>query len=388
MKTETKVIIGSAALLGLYALSKIGAAKPPTAPPQATFSKVITYESLTDNSPPRTPQDLITIFQDLGIDTVFRSWFYRPLDFNTTTIQQTILNYTTTIHNAIPNLRFIPIVPMAIQHNDINWDTGHQYTETELYNMALDPAKWGISSPTKDQVNQGYVWPYPWWVPDPTNAEFQSYFLSVAKKYIQLGIDGIFIDLLNTVPFMLSAWSGSGYNHQSVIDTWNGCWQIVKSIRDYQISLGKTPTVGSWSMLSDLWPDPPFTWGNFDFIVERLYPTEVVCNLDQGKWTNLVNIRNARQPGVPIIGHLDIYSSNLLSESQAFARVGDATWKAQRLQYIRDTLRNNYGIIFSYPFHGDVINSLIQLLAYGTYNIIDAAAPELGYYNSIKQLIS
>jgi hypothetical protein len=190
-----------------------------------TIRVAIVYERLGDNRPGRTTGEQIQILKDTRADFILRaSWRWNPLPGScsdadiakavfkkpedvTPELRQLckdsgysfegIKTAIGAIKKEIPNITIIGAIPaQKINEKEINEVTGETFDEAQTAQMALDPKKWGISSPTKEELQDGLKKKYAATgvYPDITNPKVQELMLSWAKRQIDAGMDGIWID--------------------------------------------------------------------------------------------------------------------------------------------------------------------------------------------------
>ncbi|MCD6192352.1 MAG: hypothetical protein J7L26_02650, partial [Candidatus Aminicenantes bacterium] len=182
----------------------------------------ILYERITDGiyhpSKIRTYQDLVKILKEINPDLVFRIWWRwiptpQSLPPNTPIYRagHTYQQFEETLRKLkrdLPGIKywFGAIATQRINFKERNPITGKIYSQKETWQMALDPQKWGIDfskerfqelAQKKGTGGYGYF-------PDVTNREFQRLYLSWAKRQIDAGVNGLFLDMLFAQPRFLA----------------------------------------------------------------------------------------------------------------------------------------------------------------------------------------
>ena len=267
--------------------------------------------------------------------------------------------------------------------------TGKIFDRNETWSMALDPAKWGITNISKEELQErlarelewvGAEEEYDWqtveaYFPDITNPEFQELFLDLAKKQIDCGVDAIWIDCLFTQAFILKHFTGDPY-HPAVQDTWNAIHEIVDKIHRYGHSKGRYIYVGSWFA----YPSFPYSPPDLDFVTMTPSPEEIANRrLDTAKWDHISKLKDR-----PMFVFIDfglrtlplyVFSQNLSVEEQ------------RELLREFDMFFEERGMTFVYPLHALIARAGdVEKLAFGKYPIYDALAPEFQTYDVIKEL--
>jgi len=340
----------------------------------------IVYERLWDNRPKRIIEEHIEIIKDLNVDMIFRAnWRFNPMPLNCFSIDESLYqicidsgysrDQQTQIISEIklnkPGIIIIGAVPaQKINKTEINELTGETIPDT--YYMALDPAKWGITSPTKEELQSqmtktvaagGYF-------PDITNTDFQELFFSWVQEQLMTGVTGIWIDLLYTQAQIMYGYT-QDMNHPAVIDSFNAATDIANHVH----ALGLF--VGTWDSPSSNLAKNYGIIPQLDFVTGTPSVTEIqnmTMNIDS--WT--LRINNVREAFGDIPYFIFIDWAGPGSQTIAFSHLGDK--QSLFLQTINDFCNNN-GLKFIFPVHGGN-------LAPGWY---DAKAQ--GTYDAIKSII-
>lgn len=372
---------------------------PPTTgikPEELSLSRVkvaIVYERLNDARPKRTIDEQLQILKDTKADMIFRaSWRWNPLLNNCSeapgNLYQTCLDsgYTFDQQRQIiqeikkqnPNIIIVGAIPaQKINKLEFNEVTNETFDETQTWEMALDPAKWGITSVSKDTFQKkfsGSQQGFTGYFPDVTNPDYQKILLSWAKRQTDAGFDGIWIDLLYTQAGLLMQIT-KDINHPAVKESYEAATKIVDEIHKYGESKGKYVYVGTWPVAMNY----PYQKPNLDFITDSLKPNEVSSGkLDTNAWVKKkADIENAFD-NVPIFVFIDWGYTN--SPLENFVKLSDSG----RINFLKDAdiFFDSIGVKFVYPVHGGFITKL----AYGKYGWYDSMAPEFQTYETIKEL--
>ncbi|HEX16063.1 MAG TPA: hypothetical protein ENF44_02930, partial [Deltaproteobacteria bacterium] len=126
----------------------------------------------------------------------------------------------------LPHLIFVGAVPAQIVHRRGVWNpkTGEVIRYPRTWELALDPAKWGLPMSKEElqcRFGRSHFWVSPdldcdlydpaeaaAYFPDITNPEFQELLLSWAERQIDAGADAIWIDMLFRQASMLARLAG------------------------------------------------------------------------------------------------------------------------------------------------------------------------------------
>ncbi len=374
------------------------------------IKNAILYERLNDNSPKRTIAEHIKILQETNTQLILRAYFrWNPLDnCNIFTDQSQkdyclsqgatfaeMLSTNSEIKNALPNILIIGAIPAqrvrkAITPTlaDYNDYTSTILTPAETEVMALDPLKWGITSITKAELQTqlttisglgGDAW-----FPDITNVDVQNLLLDWAKRQIDSGVDGIWIDLLYFQTMEMYSITNN-INHPSVLQSFAGSNKLIDDIHTYGNSTGRTIYVGSWASEAGPLSKAYNVKTNLDFLTVTPSSSEVTNQkMDAATWdTKLSDLRKI-YPDTPIFAFLDSTDDNA-----PIAKFSQFLTSQQQNQFLIHTNEffKSRNIIFAFPVHGLYIGQSATKLSYGIYNIYDSKAPEFNTYGTIKQLM-
>ena len=359
----------------------------------------ILYERITDGiyhpSKIRTYKDLVKILKETGADLVFRVWWrWAPapesIPSNSPVYQagytyQQLEETLRKLKRDLPEIKywFGAIPTQRINFEERNPITGKTYSQNETWQMALDPQKWGINF-SKERLQElaqekggtgkhGYF-------PDVTNKEFQELYLSWAKRQIDAGVNGLFLDMLFAQPRILAKITENP-EHPAVKDSLEAIDYLIKEIRDYGKKKGEYIYLCSFGTFTDF---PGYT-PDLDFVL--VTPTvEEVRNLtlDEERWDEIVSKIKERLPKAKILAVIDwagttntplgVFSQELSKEDQReFLRKADEFFSKK-------------GIIFVYPVHGGFMGQDAKILSFGKLKTYDSLAPEFGTYEAIKEL--
>jgi hypothetical protein len=376
----------------------------------------IIYERLNDGSPKRTIQEHIQILKDTNTQMILRSYFrWIPMfpNCNMFTVSSDnaicvregftfdeISNLNSNIKAEIPDILIIGAIPAqrifknAIPSYNIaeyNDYTGDILTPAQTEAVALDPSKWGITSITKAQlqiqlsIDSGLGGDA--WYPDLTNQDVQNLLLGWAKRQIDSGVDGIWIDLLYGQ--MVTMYNiTNNVNHPAVIEAFNAANELIDNIRAYGTVVGRTIYVGTWGAISAL-ASETFSNGivpHLDFLTATPSSSEVLAiQFDSIIWdSNLLKMRNIFG-NIPIFVFIDSTDDNapMAKFSQSLSIV-----EQNQFLNIANTFLKSRNTIFSFPIHGLYMGQSAMKLSYGLYNWYDSLAPEFNTYDTIKQLMN
>ncbi|MBU4252057.1 MAG: hypothetical protein KKC39_04740 [Candidatus Omnitrophica bacterium] len=396
------------------------------------------YENITDGvAIGRSIDDTIGILKETKTDLIFRGfWKWAPVvdspdnipaklfelagNKNLTPKQvsenlrrtghyyQELKRWISAIKKEIPGIIFVGAIPaQTLARIELNPITGRVYTTEKTWQMALDPAKWGIERNgkpiTKEQFQEWFygIHPYggksekydwrkvPAYFPDITNPDFQELLLSWAKKQIDSGADAIWIDMLYHQATRLAQITGD-MDHPSVKESVAAASKIVDEIHRYGQSRGKYIYVGSW-------PGPfvlaeaanrefPYSPPDLDFItISPLNKDVMDKKLDNVKWEKIISIIKNKFSGIPIFSFIDW----AFDESQTVIFSQKLSKEEQR--EVLKTFDGSFakmGVNFVYPIHGGYMGrgEITTHLAWGKYRIYDALALEFDTYETIKEL--
>lgn len=359
----------------------------------------VVYERLNDARPKRAIDEQIQILKDTKADMIFRaSWRWNPLPNSCSEVSseqkqicvdsgyslEDMKNTISAIKKEIPDIIIIGAIPVQkINKNEVNEVTGEKFDQTMTWAMALDPAKWSITSVTKEDM-QKQLSPFSvdGYYPDITNPQYQELLLSWAKRQIDGGMDGIWIDLLYTQAGKLQGIT-KDVNHPAVRASYEAASKLVDEIHNYGESKGKHIYVGSWTTPMYY----PYTPPNLDFVTETMGPRELMeKKYEETKWKNTASKAKEKFGDIPVFVFLDwgFRNSPLELFSQQMSQAD-----AREFLRISDDFFTPRGMKFVYPVHGGIMvvqQTSATKLAYGTYNWYDSLAPEFETYDTIKIL--
>lgn len=279
--------------------------------------------------------------------------------------------------------------------------TGQTYSRDELWNMALDPSKWGINK-TKEQsqtelaVRFGWIKAgqaynpkeqMKWYVPDITNPEVKELFLSWAKKQINIGVDSIWIDGLFGQAYLLEDMVGDA-NSPIVKESYDAAAYIVDEIHKYGLSKGKYIYVVSWAVVGDydILLDTPYSAPDLDAVMTTVGSYEITSGkMNEDRWNAAINKIKEKFGNTPIFARVDYGTAG----SPLGALGSLSSEKASQFLKTADTFLQQKGIAFIYPIHGGNLGVTGQkggIRSYGKYDWYDAIAPEFRTYDTIVEL--
>jgi len=359
----------------------------------------ILYQRITDGiyhpSKSRTYEDLVNILKETNPDLVFRVWWrwvptpeFLPPDDPVYQAGHTYQQFEETLKKLkrdLPEVRywFGAIPTQRINLEERNPIKGKTYSQNETWEIALAPQKWGINF-SKEELQKiaqekGGSGKYGYF-PDITNKKFQELYLSWAKRQIDAGVNGLFLDMLFAQPRLLAKITGNP-EHQAVKESLEAIDYLIKEIRNYGYKKGEYIYLCSFGTFTDFPDYKP----DLDFIVVTLTMKEVRnLELDEKRWDEIVSKVRERIPKAKILAVIDwagttktslgVFSQELSKDEQKeFLRIADEFFQKR-------------GIIFVYPVHGGFMGQNAKILSYGKLKNYDSLAPEFETYETIKEL--
>ncbi len=402
------IVIGISMVAFLIALN-VAPSKNPTLVPQKDLSHVKVaslYERVTDGKIfGRSIRDVAGILKETSTDFVFRGfWIWGPIAENCSELPTDILeeynkkgfncekegySYSQLKHTIsiikkeIPDIIFNGAIP-AQRINFIELDpiTNIIYRGDEVDNMALDPAKWGITSISKEDLQkqiQSTIIGLGGYFPDITDSLFKEIMLNRVKKLIDCGADAIWIDGLFGQARLFERLTHDS-KHPAVRESFVAASTIVDRIHEFGRSKGKYIYVGTWYSFLEL----PYSAPNVDFItVAPSYDEIVNGSLNEAKWDEIVSKARTELGSLPIFAFIDWGTDQ--SPMVAFSQNLTADEQKEFLRDADDFFAKK-GIVFVYPVHGGFMGGDATRRAFGKYKKYDALAPEFDTYETIKKL--
>ncbi|RLI17435.1 hypothetical protein DRO49_03630 [Candidatus Bathyarchaeota archaeon] len=367
---------------------------------KSDLSKVkvaILYERITDGiyhpSKLRTYEDLVKILNETNPDLVFRVWWrWTPIEESlpsTNPVYQAGYTYQqleetlTKLKKRFPSTLFIGAIPaQRINFEERNPITGRRYSEKETWEMALNPAKWGINyskEKLQELAQKGVTGEYGYF-PDITDKEFQELFLSWAKRQIDAGVDGLWIDMLFAQPRFLAEIT-KDKNHVSVKESLKAIDYILAEIRKYGEKKGRYIYLGSFYTFIDF----PNYSPDLDFVTVSFKRKEILnMKLDEERWDEIISKVKERKPNLIILAIIDW---GLTAKTPLGAFSQELTPEEQR-EFLKtaDKFLSNRGVILVYPVHGGFMGQDAKILSFGRLKKYDSLAPEFNTYKVIKSL--
>jgi len=321
---------------------------------------------------------------------------------------QELERWISAIKKEIPGIIFVGAIPaQTLARIEYNPLTDKVYSMNETWAMALDPQKWHITHNGKPVTKErfqswfygihpygGKLEEYNWqkvsaYFPDITNPDFQELLLSWAKKQIDCGADGIWIDMLYTQASLLARITGD-VNHPAVRESIEAAKKIVDEIHEYGERKGRHIFVGSWIgpfvSMELKGKSCPYSPPDVDFVTVSMINQEILNkHLDVNKWEKKVSIIMEKYGDIPVLAFIDWGFDN--SQMVVFSQKLN---KEEQRQVLRefDKSFEEMGINFVYPVHGGYLGrgEITTKLAFGKYRFYDALAPEFDTYDTIKEL--
>lgn len=401
--------ITAIAVTAILLIAGTGGRKPPAmAPPNITYGlsgiKIASvYEDVTDPIPPsRATGDVISMLRETNTELIFRGfWRWGPVPESPETSwneNYTKRHYTykdlgetiSRIKKEMPNVTFVGAIQVIkIERTEINDLTGEVLDENDTWAMALDPAKWGLG-PSKEEVQEANMkrW-FGGLKPDITSPAYQELLLAMAKKQIDLGADGIWIDFFYSQAAFFAKTANVDINHPAMRDSFDAASRIVDEIHRYGESKGKYIYVGTWV-------DPALSQSiayskrpALDFLTASPTPQEVANkNFNGKKWDEELSRIRQVFGDIPVFVFLDwgfpdsqleVFSQKF-SDGERAALLGEA-----------DEFFTGKGTVFVYPLHGGDMGDKPPKRAFSQeyppgFRYYDSLAPEFRTYETIKEL--
>jgi len=249
--------------------------------------------------------------------------------------------------------------------------------------MALDPQKWGINL-SKEKLQglaqkEGGTGEYGYF-PDVTNEEFQELYLSWAKRQIDAGVNGLFLDMLFAQPRILAKLTENP-RHPAVEESLEAIDYLIREIREYGYRKGEYIYLCSFGTFTDF----PNYKPDIDYVLVTLMMKEIRnLELDEKRWDEIVTKVKEKLPKAKILAIIDwagttntplgVFSQELSKEEQReFLRIADGFFRRK-------------GITFIYPVHGGFMGNDAKILSYGKSKTYDSLAPEFDTYETIVEL--
>ena len=359
----------------------------------------ILYQRISDfiyhPSKIRTYDDLVKILKETNPDLVFRVWWrwtpiYESLPPTHPVYQaghtyQQLEETLRKLKKDLPEIKlwFGAIPTQRINFKEKNPITGEIYSENETWKMALDPAKWGINF-SKEKLQKlaqqkGGTGQYGYF-PDVTNKEFQELYLSWAKRQIDAGVNGLFLDMLFAQPRILAKITKNP-QHPAVKESLKAIDDLIKKIRDYGKKKGEDIYLCSFGTFTDF---PDYT-PDLDFILVIPKVKEIEnLTLDEARWDETISKIKRRLPKAKILAMID-WS---LTTNTSLGVFSQKLSKEEQREFLRkaDEFFSKKGIIFIYPVHGGFMGQDAKILSFGKLKTYDSLAPEFQTYETIKKL--
>lgn len=396
------------------------------------------YENITDGVLiGRSKEDTITLLKETHTDLVFRGfWKWAPVvdspdeiptglyelagDRNISAWQareglrktghyyRELERWISAIKKEMPDMIFVGAIPaQTIGRIELNPMTGKIYKAKDTWKMALDPQKWKIARDgkpvSKEQFQSWFygIHPYgekvekydrhqvPAYFPDITNPAFQDLLISWAKKQIDSGADGIWIDMLHHQATRLAQMTGD-VNHPSVKESIAAAAKIVDEIHHYGDAKGKYIYVGSWHgpfVLAAIFSrEFPYSPPDLDFVTTSPLNNEILDKkLDNEKREKEISAIKKKYGNIPVFAFIDwaFDDSQTVAFSQKLSKE-----KQRELLKIFDESFQKMGMNFIYPVHGGYMGKgkVTMKLSFAKYRTYDSLAPEFGTYETIRKL--
>lgn len=372
----------------------------------------VVYESVTDyTAVGRGVDDVVIRLKETSTDFVFRGfWVWPPCIDSCSDIPQKILDFylqqgydceergynynhlkndVAELKQGKPGILICGAIPaQRVNFVEVDPYTNRLYKKIEVEEMALDPAKWGVTKASKEELQkrfQNTIVGRGGYFPDITNEDFQEIFLNRARKQIDSGVDAVWVDMLFAQASLFNMATGDP-NHPAVKDSYLAASRMVDKIRAYGLFKGRHIYIGTWWNFLEL----PYPVPDLDFITASPSSEEVLNRrLDETRWANLRELVLEKKLGdIPVFAFIDwadddapmaVFSQRLShSEQEEFLEVADVFFKER-------------GINFVYPVHGGFMGGSAKTLSFSEefspgYRFYDSLAPEFQTYDTIKEL--
>jgi hypothetical protein len=357
----------------------------------------------------RSNSDVIKLLKQTKTDLIFRGfWRWRPVPesrksasedvskLGGTKVQlQAVLQYNYTyedlqaaisgIKQEMPNIIFVGAIPAqridGIEKDDL---TGEILDKDKTLEMALDPSKWGLALSKKDaqkKLGDSLGWSEgKAYYPDMTNPNYHQLLINMAKKQIDCGADGIWIDMLFSQAVLLKLYTQDA-NHPAVKESFEASSKVIDEIHAYGESKGKYIYVGTWG---DNYLDLPYTMPKLDFVT--LSPTSDMIaskNLNKAYWDEKKNKIVDKLGGVEIYVFIDWANddSPLVTFSQKMSKNEQSEMLIEMNQFFKDE-----EMIFVLPLHGGFMGNRANVLSFGDSRVYDSLAPQFGTFSTIENI--
>ena len=360
----------------------------------------ILYEKITDGiyckSPYRSLDGMIALLKETKTDFIFRGWWRwspcpespetapSPLYYERGYTYQQLEETLAQIKSELPDIIFCGAIPaQRINFEERNPITGKTYEKDETWDMALDPAKWGITKVSKKDLQEyfqehgtgknGYY-------PDITNPEFQKLLLSWAEKQIDCGADAIWIDGLYGQARILRGITKNS-NHPAVKESYEAASKIIDKIHNYGYSKGKYIYVGTWWSFGEFPYPPP----KVDFVTMTPSVEEVISmRLNDSRWDREIKEIRDELGDIPVFVFIDWADTT----DTPLGKFSQALTPEEQKEFLKiaDKFFQERGINFIYPLHGGYMGEKATITSFDNQRIYDSIAPEFDTYKTIVEL--
>ena len=381
------------------------------------------YQSITDyRAFSRTIDDVITHLRETNTEFVFRAfWRWNAIpdecpigDAECELAGRSyahLENAIIEIKSELPDIIICGGIAFErINAQERNPITGETFDRDETWAMALNPGEYGIDywgTPPESKVNfqedranlLGFAPPGPYdtltayaYYPDILNPDFQQLLISWAKKQIDCGVDAIWVDMLFAQARIFAAVTGDPH-YYAVEESYEAACAIVDSIHEYGSSIGRNIYVGVWNNFLEIdttYYAPP----DVDFIVVMIWESELWdTTLYAARWNAFVDkVKSFMGDTILIIPFMD--EATVSWEDQPlgiFSQYYDSETQRNMLMYMDSfffeiSQSDSVPITFMYPIHGGWMGNNATILAFDSFNVYDALAPEFNTYETIVEL--
>jgi hypothetical protein len=379
------------------------------------------YERVSDGvAIGRSTSETVNIFKDTNTDLIFRGFFrWEPVPespgasmpgYSSSYVSgKANIGYTykqlgdaiSQIKAAKPDTLFVgAIAAQRLNKIERNDETQESLTQSQTWAMALDPTKFNLGGSKEElqcKAAQSLGWiesstncpsgydpaTAPAYFPDITNEQYQDLLVSWAEKQIDLGADGIWIDMLFGQANYIQQTSQNP-NDPAIKASYDASSKVIDKIHDYgKTKYGKHIYVGTWWTFTQS-SYSPATQPALDFVTVATPADEIKSSLNEGNWNTIKSTISGKLGNIPIYVFID-WNGGANGPMGVFSQ---SLTPAQQRAWLEsaNAFFTKKGIIFAYPVHGGTFPMSSKSLAFGKYNVYDSLAPQFETYDTIKNL--
>lgn len=389
----------------------------------ANAKNAIVYERITeDRRFNRSNEEIITILNETHTELILRDFIrWEPVPENSESVipeyadnyayTKSLVGYTyeqlsdsiTAIKIANPHTILIgAISAQRLNRLEYNEITKNAISQEQTWGMAFDPAKYNLTAKLGNKITfqcriarqlgwipsttvcpSGYnLSDVPVYFPDITNIQYQDLLISRVQKQVDLGTDGIWIDMLYAQAQLIAM---ADQNNPSIVSSHEASSELINRIHNYGISKGKYVYAGTWHTYVDL----PYQSPDIDFVTVSPEPEEIIGGLNSTRWNDIKTKIYTKSGQVPIYAIIDWGGADG-GTSMPLTVFSQTLTTEQQNQWLENTKGFFAGknIVFAFPVHGGTFPTTSQKLAFGRWNTYDSLAPEFNTYSTIRNLMS